>query len=188
MVKKVSLVSHNLKHAERMSSLSSDPYIKAALGLTDEQTSIEGTRGFIEFILEEEKLGRQFSRVILNETEDLIGVITLKNIDRRTNTCHIGTWIGYPYWGKGYNVLAKENILYTAFTELGLERVFAGAKTENIRSQKSQEKLPYVRIDVEMQFPEEHRKLEEEVQSPCVLNVIEKKDFLRCLSPTKFDK
>lgn len=179
---KVFLASHHVKYAKSMSDLTSTPQVKDALGLTDEQVSFEGTRSFIEFILELEKLEKQYSRVILNEERELIGVITLKEIDRERRTSHIGTWIGFPYWGKGYNELAKKEILYTGFTELGLEYVFAGAKLSNIRSQKAQEKLPYIRIDVGKEFPEEHKKLEDQVKEPCILNVIERDRFLEWYS------
>ena len=74
--------------------------------------------------------------------------------------------------------MAKEKMLYKAFTELDLEYVFAGAKISNIRSQKAQERIPYITIDVKREFPEEQRKLESQVQEACVLNVIEKNIFL----------
>jgi len=182
---KVSLVPHNIDYAKAMSILSSVPQVKNALGLTDEQTSLKGTIGFIEFIQEQERLGMQYSRVIFNESKNLIGVITLKDIDKNNKTCHIGTWIGHEYWGKGYNLLAKKEILYVAFTKLNLEYVFAGAKLSNIRSVKSQEKLPFMRIDVQEEFPEEHKKLESEVNAPCILNVVEKEMFLKWFSQTE---
>ena len=105
-------------------------------------------------------------------------MITLKDIDRIHNRCHIGTWIGYPYWGKGYNAMAKTEILHIAFSKFRLKNVFAGAKRENIRSQKAQEKLTYIRIGVEKEFPEEHRKLEAQAEAPCILNVIERQRFM----------
>ncbi|MUK87989.1 GNAT family N-acetyltransferase [Ornithinibacillus sp. L9] len=180
----VTLVPHNVKYAECMSALSSETSVKEALGLTNEQTSIEGTKDFITFILEEEKQEKQFSRVILNEENKLIGVITLKDIDHNYKTCHIGTWIGQSYWGKGYNELAKRYILHTAFMKLQMEYVFAGAKIKNIRSQKSQERLPYVTIGVEEEFPNELEKLEEQVGEPCILNVIKKSSFMEWYSTT----
>lgn len=173
------LVPQNKMYAKSMSLLSSAPQVKEALGLTDDQTSLEGTIGFIKFIQEQEKLGKQYSRVILGETNNLIGVITLKDIDTINKTSHIGTWIGHQYWGQGYNLLAKKKILFKAFTELNLDYVFAGAKNSNIRSVKSQEKLPFMRIDVQNEFPEEHKKLELEVNSSCILNVVEKEMFLK---------
>ncbi|KGR77990.1 GNAT family N-acetyltransferase [Ureibacillus manganicus] len=182
---KILLVPQNIDFAKAMSSLSSAPEVKNALGMTDEQTSLEGTVEFIEYILEQEKLGKQYSRVILNENGDLIGVITIKDINEANKTAHIGTWIGHQYWGKGYNELAKLEILHTAFTELDLDFVFAGAKLSNIRSQKAQEKLPYIRIDVQSEFPDEHKKLEFQVKAPCILNVIEKEMFLKWYSENK---
>lgn len=178
VVKKVELVPHDKRYAKSMSKLSSAPEVKDALGLPSEQTSLEGTLGFIEFILEEEKAGKQYSRVILNEKKDVIGVITLKDIDPVNKTSHMGTWIGHPYWGQGYNELAKADILYTAFTELSLEYVFAGAKLSNIRSIKAQEKLPYINIGVNEKFPGQYLKLASLVKEPCILNVIEKDTFL----------
>lgn len=179
---KVFLVPHDLKYAKAMSTLSSASQVKDTLGLTTDQASLEGTNDFIRFIIEQERVENQYSRVILNENEDLIGVITLKEINPINKTAHIGTWIGHQYWGKGYNLLAKKNILYIAFTTLHLEYVFAGAKLTNIRSQKAQEKLPFVKIGVQDEFPIEHQKIESQVKAPCILNVIEKEPFLKWYS------
>ncbi|VDG96913.1 Uncharacterised protein [Lysinibacillus sphaericus] len=94
-----SLVPHNKIYAKTMSSLSSAPQVKDVLGLTSDQSSLEGTIEFINFIIEQERLGKQYSRVILDDAKGLIGVITLKDIDEVNKTCHIGTWIGHQYWG-----------------------------------------------------------------------------------------
>lgn len=177
-MRKVLLVPHKSKYATVMSKLSSFPQVKDTLGLSDEQTSLLGTFNYIKYIVEQEKLGKQYSRCILNEDEELIGVITLKDIDRAKKMCHIGTWLGYPYWGKGYNQLAKAEILLTAFRECHLNYVFAGAKVDNVRSRKAQEKLPYITLSVERSFPDEHKKIESQTHSKCVLNVIEKEKFL----------
>ena len=61
------LVQHQKKYAEEISRLSSAVQVKEALGLDDEQTSIEGTINFITHVFEQERLGKQFSRVILND-------------------------------------------------------------------------------------------------------------------------
>lgn len=181
-MKNVFLVPHDKNYAKSMSSLSSEPQVKDALGLTDDQTTLEGTIHFIDFILEQETAGNHYSRVILNENKDLIGVISLKDINKINKSCHIGTWIGHRYWGQGYNESAKSQILYTAFTELQLEYVFAGAKLSNVRSRKAQEKLPYIRVGVQTEYPAELNKLEKQVNAPCILNVIEKQMFLNWYS------
>lgn len=173
----VRLVPHEEHYAERMASLTADPHVKDALGLTDAQTSLQGTQKFIHFIRKQEEILVQYSRVILNEQQQLIGVITLKSIDQHDKIAHIGTWIGAAYWGQGYNEAAKEQILSIAFNELGLNRVFAGATLTNIRSQKAQQKLPYMILDVGKQYPAELKRIESETNHPCVLNVTTKESF-----------
>ena len=78
--------------------------------------------------------------------------------------------------GKGYNEAAKKEIL-NCFLELQLTYVFAGAKTNNIRSLKAQEKLPYISLHVENKFPDEHAALEKEVKSLCSLHVVSRENF-----------
>nr|WP_246516403.1 GNAT family N-acetyltransferase [Salicibibacter cibarius] len=93
----------------------------------------------------------------------------------------MGTWIGYSFWGIGINEEAKKLILSYAFNELKLNRVFAGSKKRNVRSIKALEKLPYMRLKVEKEFSLEHKKIQEEYGTLCVLNVIEKNDFIQWL-------
>ena len=71
----------------------------------------------------------------------------------------------------------QKEIFKIAFLDLQLSYVFAGAKTNNIRSLKAQEKLPYISLHVEDNFPNEHAALEKEVKSPCVLHVVSRENF-----------
>lgn len=174
----IRLVPHDISYAEEISELASDPAVRNALGMTNAQCSVPGTRDFIRLMQLEEKLGQQFSRVILDESNKIIGVISLKNIDEQQKSCHIGTWLGRQYWGKGYNEIAKTEMLKVAFERFHLNYVFAGARLENVRSQKAQAKLPYITLNVEQQFHYEWKKLEWLEQTPCVLNMVRKEDFL----------
>jgi RimJ/RimL family protein N-acetyltransferase len=176
----VSLRPHSLDYAERIFTLVTDPAVSTPLGLNDQ--SVEDTKAFIRHITAEEQAGSAVSRVIFNEKDELIGITTLMFIDRQKRRCHIGSWLGKDYWGKGYNQLAKEAILSIAFLELELDVVFAGARTANIRSQKAQEKLPYVSLHVEREYPEEHAALEARQKVPCVLHEFKREDFLRYLT------
>jgi RimJ/RimL family protein N-acetyltransferase len=171
----VQLVPHEVSFAERMWDLVSNPEIKDVLGIPDK--SVEDTRNFINWITDEEQKGKQLSRVILNEYGELIGVTTLMFIDRDKRRCHIGTWIGQDYWRMGYNHASKVEILKIAFEQLGMLYVFAGARKVNTRSQRAQEKLPYIRLNVEDQFPDEHEFLEKKEKQPCVLHAFFKEDF-----------
>mgnify|MGYP003489851814 FL=1 len=177
----VTLKKHDLKYTEIMSSLIADPRVQNALGLNWQQVSINGTRDFIDFIQGEERIGKQMSRVILNENDEFIGVITIKSIDRANGVAHVGTWLGAEYWGLGYNELAKEQMFTLAFEQLPINRIFAGAKLTNLRSIAAQKKLPYITMDVGHLYPEELEKIEIETKEKCILNVVEKENFLRYL-------
>lgn len=172
----VTLVPLDLRYANVIFKLSSDSHVKNALGIKVEK--IEDTKAFLLFAIEEERQKRSLSRMIVNEENEIIGLTTLKHINYEKKQSHIGSWLGYPYWGKGYNEAAKKEIFKIAFLELQLTYVFAGAKTNNIRSLKAQEKLPYISLHVENKFPDEHAALEKEVKSLCSLHVVSREKFL----------
>lgn len=174
-MKKVKLVAHEDEFCEEIFRMSSVPAVKDALGLPD--GTLDDTMRFSRLVREEEKAGTRIPRVILNEQHQLVGLTDLMFIDHAKKSCHIGTWIGQEYWGQGYNEASKNAILKLAFEELGLSRVFAGARTVNIRSQKAQEKLPFISLHVEAEFPEEHEALEAKEKQPCVLHVFRKENF-----------
>ena len=180
-MKSITLKKHDRNYTAIMASLISDPRVQNALGLNWQQVSINGTRDFIDYIQGEERMGKQLSRVIFNEKDEFIGVITLKSINRANGTAHVGTWIGGDYWGLGYNELAKEAMFTLAFEELKLNRIFAGAKLTNERSIAAQRKLPYMTMDVGHLYPEELEKIEIETKEKCILNVVEKEHFQKYL-------
>ncbi|MCM3767887.1 GNAT family N-acetyltransferase [Neobacillus niacini] len=92
--------------------------------------------------IEAEEQGELISRTILDEWGAPIGTISLYDIEE--NAGFLGTWLGKPYHGKGYNNLAKEAFFQELFYELGIETVYMRIRKVNIRSIKAAEKLPYV--------------------------------------------
>lgn len=105
------------------------------------------TNSYEEFLfttkqmIEAEERGELISRTIIDEWGSPIGTISLYDIQE--NAGFLGTWLGKPFHGKGYNKLAKDAFFQEIFYELGIETVFMRIRTENIRSQKAAEKLPY---------------------------------------------
>ena len=93
-------------------------------------------------IIESELRREMISRTIVDEWGAPIGTINLYDIQE--NTGFLGTWLGKPYHGKGYNQLAKEAFFNELFFECGIETIYMKIRTTNIRSQKAAEKLPYV--------------------------------------------
>lgn len=92
--------------------------------------------------IEAEERGEMISRTILDDWGNPIGTINLFDIQEGAG--FLGTWLGKPYHGKGYNNLAKDAFFQELFYELGLETVFMRIRKVNTRSIKAAEKLPYV--------------------------------------------
>ncbi|WP_144547213.1 GNAT family N-acetyltransferase [Bacillus sp. X1(2014)] len=92
--------------------------------------------------IEAEDQGELISRTILDEWGAPIGTINLFDIE--DNAGFLGTWLGKPYHGKGYNNPAKDAFFKELFYDLGIETVFMRIRKVNIRSIKAAEKLPYV--------------------------------------------
>jgi RimJ/RimL family protein N-acetyltransferase len=92
--------------------------------------------------IEAEERGELISRTILDEWGTPIGTINLFDITE--NAGFLGTWIGKPFHGKGYNNLAKDSFFQELFYDLGIDTIFMRIRKINIRSIKAAEKLPYV--------------------------------------------
>jgi RimJ/RimL family protein N-acetyltransferase len=92
--------------------------------------------------IEAEERGELISRTILDEWGNPIGTINLFDIE--DNAGFLGTWLGKPYHGKGYNSPAKDAFFQEVFYNMGIETIFMRIRKVNIRSIKAAEKLPYV--------------------------------------------
>ncbi|OLO37928.1 N-acetyltransferase [Alkalihalophilus pseudofirmus] len=91
--------------------------------------------------IEAEERGELISRTITDEWGNPIGTINL--FDVQDGTGFLGTWIGKPYFGKGYNQLAKDAFFSELFFELDIQTVFMRIRKDNIRSLKAAQKLSY---------------------------------------------
>lgn len=94
--------------------------------------------------IESEERGELISRTILDEWGNPIGTISL--FDIQDNAGFLGTWLGKPYHGCGYNKPAKDAFFKEVFSELGIETIFMRIRKQNVRSIKAAEKLPYVTL------------------------------------------
>src|SRR5699024_4007014 len=85
--------------------------------------------------IEAEEKGELISRTIVDEYEQPIGTINL--FDIREHYGFLATWIGQPYFGKGYNQPAKEAFFEELFFELDIEAIFMKVRRTNKRSLKA---------------------------------------------------
>ncbi len=92
--------------------------------------------------IEAEERGELISRTILDEWGSPIGTINL--FDLQDNAGFLGTWLGKPYHGKGYNQLAKDAFFNELFYDMDIEKIFMRVRKINERSNKAAAKLPYV--------------------------------------------
>ncbi|OZI10650.1 N-acetyltransferase [Bacillaceae bacterium SAS-127] len=91
--------------------------------------------------IEAEERGELISRTIVDEWGNPIGTINLYDINEQAG--FLGTWLGKPYHGKGYNAPAKEAFFQELFYDLNIEAVFMRIRKVNTRSLKAAQKLPY---------------------------------------------
>lgn len=77
------------------------PYVR------QKATSAEEYLFMTKQLLEEEQLGKTISRTITDDWGQPIGTISLYDI--QDGAGFLGTWIGLPFQGKGYNQVAKKN-------------------------------------------------------------------------------
>ncbi|SEB16571.1 Protein N-acetyltransferase, RimJ/RimL family [Thalassobacillus cyri] len=92
--------------------------------------------------IEAEEQGEIISRTIVDEWSQPIGTINL--FDITDNKGFLATWIGQPYFGKGYNRPAKDAFFEELFFQLDIEAIFMKIRRDNPRSMKAALKLPYV--------------------------------------------
>lgn len=93
-------------------------------------------------LMEAEQNGELISRTILDEYEQPIGTINLYDIHNHAG--FLATWVGQPFFGKGYNKPAKEAFFEELFFQLGIETIFMKIRKTNFRSLKAIIKLNYV--------------------------------------------
>ncbi len=101
-------------------------------------------------LMVEEHFGKTVSRTITDDWGKPIGVIAL--FDVADGAGFLGTWIGKPYQGKGYNQKAKVEFFKELFFELGFQTVFMKVRKVNKQSQRAVEKLGYT-IDAKELHP-----------------------------------
>lgn len=69
-------------------------------------------------------------------TEEIIGIIDLKDLDENSRRAELGYWLGKKYWNKGIMTEAVGLILNFAFKKLKLNKVYAKVYHPNKASAK----------------------------------------------------
>ncbi|MCS7258471.1 MAG: GNAT family N-acetyltransferase [candidate division WOR-3 bacterium] len=70
--------------------------------------------------------------IVHEDTESVIGVVSLTNIDKKNKNCELGYWLGEKYWNRGIMTQAVQKILQLAFEKLKLHRISAKSFAGNL--------------------------------------------------------
>ncbi|MBU0904234.1 MAG: GNAT family protein [Planococcaceae bacterium] len=92
-------------------------------------------------LMEEEERGEVISRTITDDYGQPIGTINLYDIQDQAG--FLGTWIGQPFQGKGFNQKAKNLFLEELFYQHNINTVFLRINAKNEKSIRAAEKLAY---------------------------------------------
>lgn len=102
-------------------------------------TSAEEYLFMTKQLIEEEQNGLTISRTIVDDWGVPIGTISI--FDIQDGAGFLGTWIGKPYQGIGYNQKAKLAFLNELFFDYDFHTVFLRIREENARSQAKSTKI-----------------------------------------------
>ncbi|MFD2212063.1 GNAT family N-acetyltransferase [Virgibacillus halophilus] len=129
--------------------------------------------------IEAEEQGELISRTILDEFQQPIGTINLFDIE---NDCgFLATWLGQPYFGKGYNRLAKDAFFAELFYQHNIKTIFMKVRKDNIRSRKAVLKLSFTALGNDM-YPDVYNKLNQGGQQQYDLFAITKEHYASYLA------
>jgi ribosomal-protein-alanine N-acetyltransferase len=78
--------------------------------------------------------------VILLESDQLVGAVSLLDIAPKHARGELGYWTGVDYWGNGYCTEAVTRLIKFAHDELGITRVVARCSSQNPASARVMEK------------------------------------------------
>lgn len=74
--------------------------------------------------------------ICLKEENELIGSISIMNIDESNYNCEVGYCISRKYWNRGITTEAFKSVIAFGFEKIGFERIAARHDVENTASGK----------------------------------------------------
>ncbi|GAA2072400.1 GNAT family protein [Aeromicrobium tamlense] len=109
----------------------------------------KGQRAIIQDALRRYEEGVSFPRVILGPDDSVVGRINLNEIVRGPSMKGVlGYYVDEAHQGRGLASTAVDEIVQLAFVRLGLHRIEAGTRVDNVSSQRVLEKNGFTRFGV----------------------------------------
>lgn len=123
----------------------SDPLYQAGVLSQKRFVSLETEKRWIEAAVASHEQGKVLRfGIVLKDTDALIGMISLTDIDYISKNAEIHYWIGSTsHRGQGFIGEAMCLVFQHAFTDLGLERIYSRVLESNPASRRAGEKFGY---------------------------------------------
>lgn len=96
-----------------------------------------------QFIIKSQNDSENYHFAIVNERDEYLGTISLKNVDNISKNAEYAISLRKCSIGKGISRYATEQILFFGFKELGLNKIYLNVYSDNIRAIKFYEKAGF---------------------------------------------
>ncbi len=150
-----------LKDAKKMLEWMYDDSVVHFMGIDFTNKSISDCRSFIEASQND---SNHLHLAIVNDDDEYMGTVSLKNIDKINLCAELAIIIGKDAMGKGYSKYGIHEIVRMGLEDIGLKQIYWYVSPQNKRAVKFYDKNGYIKIS---DVPGEYRngKSDEEVDS-----------------------
>jgi ribosomal-protein-alanine N-acetyltransferase len=133
--------------ARRLFELASDPEVTRFFSWGPYERE-EDAAAWLASLPARRDSGEALELAIADREDWVIGIIAVLEVSMRDRRSVVGIWLGQAYWGTGASAEAEALLAHLVFGPLRMERLAAWVDVRNVRSQRSFEKLGYVREGV----------------------------------------
>jgi RimJ/RimL family protein N-acetyltransferase len=131
--------------AHQLYALARDPAVSAQLQWSAHR-SVDDSLEYVHDARSLWQQGRAWLPGIFDHAcEQLVGCTGISSIDRPNRRAEVGTWIGVPYQGRGFNLSSKAAVATFAFEHLDIARLEFLTRVDNERSIAAMRRLPGIR-------------------------------------------
>lgn len=101
-------------------------------------------------------------RAIVNDNDEYMGTVSLKNIDNQNKAAEFAITVRKVAMGKGYSKYGMNEIIRVGFEQIGLKIIYWNVAKDNIRAIRFYEKNGYKQVDfnslpnVNIQIPDKY--------------------------------
>ncbi len=139
------------KDAQNMASCMNDENVNCFMKISERKSTVEGCLDFIKKSLTDKE---NLHFAIVDDNDDWIGTISLKNINKKDKSAEYAIITSKNVHGKGFAKTATEELLNFAFDKLDLNRIYLNVVEKNLRAIKFYEKMGFkpLKNDTEIQI------------------------------------